>query len=609
MPSISSARISEYQLAAMKSNSVRFMDGHIPESWIFRSVDKEITADDSEWIEEHLRDCPACRSVAQRYKATLDQLSRYKRVIVDPGLSLSHSHQLVFEDKLDRLAGALQSRRRFRLPNLSVLWRFISGRVALHAAAFACAALAAIACLVIFRTSVPAVSAKELLIRSTAFEDNSTRGISAPVIVQKIRITAGTHVAERTLYRDMWNKRRAHEIDGSSEEDRFIDETLQRASLNADELLIPATFLRISGENKASALSVKSIEGPMLLMLHQPGRLVTDVELTLRDKDFHAIGSLLHLREQPPIQIVELSYRVVSLGTLRAGLFDSLRTEKGSELAINSHLNLISDPASVEIAALSSLHKIHAELGGEISIDDSDSRFVKVEGVVENDARKQEIDRALRRFSPVQSHIETFAQKRRSLQPQIYENQGTVTATSAAPLLDKQLRERFPSPEERQEYVRSVLSYGQSSSSYAWVLNELSRRFTPARCSSLSPRERKELNHLLADETDSLSEDLAGLKRQADTILSVELPMTAGTSDMLLDSHEQMRGQEESGGWQDRLHAIHSALDRVNDNLTTLIVGADRRKISSDHLRSETYQLLVSLTIETQRFRSSLSRR
>ena len=92
---------------------------------------------------------------------------------------------------------------------------------------------------------------------------------------------------------------------------------------------------------------------------------------------------------------------------------------------------------------------------------------MKIEGVVEDAARKQELEKALRNLASVQPSIETIAQRRTRLQAQVYDSQGAVSATSASPLLDKQLKERFPSPEERQEYVRGVLSYGQSASSYA----------------------------------------------------------------------------------------------------------------------------------------------
>ncbi|MEI9981057.1 MAG: zf-HC2 domain-containing protein [Edaphobacter sp.] len=594
-------------MAEVNSNSVRLVDGHIPESWIFRTVDKEIAADDCEVVEEHLRSCVACRSVADRYKETLDQLSEYKRVIVDPDFALSPSHQLVFEDKLDRLAGVLKRPGRFRLPNAADLWRSLRDALAPQARILACAALAIIvAFFVIFRSNVPTVSAKESLIRSVGFEQNSLQGISDPIVVQKIRINAGSHQSERTLYRDPQHNRQVHEIDDSNNQDeRFVDSMVQRASLNADELLLPGLFLDMSSRNKASTISMRQNGADAVVAIHLPGNDIVDAELTLRDGDFHTIGALLHLRDQSTIQITELSYHVVGLRTLRAGLFDFPTQERSSELALSSPLKPIADPVSEEIAALSILHKIHAELGGEISVDDSNPKVVKIEGVVDDAARKQEIESALRDLSLVQPYVVTLAEKRKSLRAHVYENRGAVSATSAKPLLDKQLEERFPSLEERQEYVRGVLSYAQSASSYAWVLDELSRRFTSARYSTLHSKTRRELNHLLADEAKSLSEDIAGLERQIDTILGPRTSMSAPNS---VEQHEGVRREENLANWQDQVHVIHSDLDKMNDDLNALIVGAGRHNDSSDQLRSETYQLLSSLTTDIQKFQGRLEK-
>lgn len=589
------------------SNLARLVDGHIPDSWILLSIDKELSSSDREFVEEHLRCCSRCSSVEQRLRDTIEQLREYNRVIVAPSASPSSSHKHVFEEKLHSLADQLAERRKFRFSIDSGALRKIADLLTPRNRILACGVLLLIVAFAVFRFNVPAVSANELLVRSDAFERNSLRGTRDPIIVQRILISTGGHQSERTLYRDLKLNRHVHEVSGSSEEDRLIDTTLQQAKLDADELIRPALFLRVSGEYPSSTVSVsQSGMNTVALAIHLSGFTITDADLTLRNADYHTIGARLRLSNQTTIQISELSYRVVQFETLRAGLFDLPAQNLTATVTKSDSSNTVSDLAGFEIQALSLLHGIHAELGGEMNIDDSDPRTIKIDGVVENVERKQEIENALRGVPAVQVNIETIAEKRNSLRPQVYESRGVLSATSTPPLLDKQLKEWFPASEDRREYVRAVLSYGQSASAHAWVLDELSNHFPPARCMALRSQERKDLNRLLQEEASSLSADLAGLRRQADMIL-VEPAAAPSSSSSPHDEHEQGLRRENAADWHDQVHTIHSALDRVNDNLTTLIVGAGAPGASSDHIRSETYQLLSGLSIDLQRFQRRLA--
>ncbi len=592
-----------------KSNRVRLVDGHIPDSWILLSIDKEISREDCEFVEEHLCSCAQCRSVELRFRAMIDQLREYNKVIVDSPASLSSSHHLAFEEKLDGLANRLASRGQFKLPNASATVRHIWNLLATRERSFACGMILLIAAFVVYRFNVPAVSAKEMLIRSEAYEQDSLRGINDPIIVQKVRISAGGHYSDRTLYRDLKHNRHVHQVNSSSEEDLLVDVELQRASLDTDELIVPELFLRASSERNSATVAVRqSDKDTVVLAIHLPGYSITDADLTLRSADYHTIGARLRLTDQSTIQISELSYQVVQFGTLRSGLFDLPKQEMPPVNVKNTPANTVSDLASSEIEALSILHNLHAELGSEIHIEDSNPRAVTIEGVVENLARKQEIESALRRIPAVQLNIETVAQKRTSLHAQVYESPGALSATSAPPLLDKQLKEWFPAPEDRREYIRGVLSYGQSAASHAWVLDELSSRFPRARWMALRPKERKDLNSLLREEATSLSEDLDGLKRQADMILVEPVADTSSTNPAY-DKPEEDLLRDNSADWNDQVRRIHVTLDRVSDHLSTLIVGAgaDARSTSSDRLRFETYQTLSELSMNVQRFQRHLA--
>lgn len=603
------ARIVEQQLMHQsKSNHACLVDGHIPDSWILLSIDKEISCEDCEFVEEHLCNCTQCRSVEQRFRATIDELRECNRVIVESPASLSSSHHLVFEEKLDSLADRLTSRRQWKFLTASATVRHISKLLATREPILACAILLLIAAFAVYWFNVTTVSAKEMLIRSEAYEQGSLRGINDPIIVQKIRISAGGHHSDRTLYRDLKHNRHAHQVNGSSEEDRLVDDMLQRASLDTDELIVPELFLRASSERNAATVAVRqSDRDTVVLAIHLPGYSITDADLTLRSADYHTIGAQLRLSDQSTIQISELSYQVVQFETLRSGLFDLSNRETASVNAENTPASTVSDLASSEIAALSILHNLHAELGGEIHIEDTNPRAVTIEGVVENLARKQEIENSLRRIPAVQLNIETVAQKRTSLHAQVYESVGALSVTSAPPLLDKQLKEWFPAPEDRREYVRGVLSYGQSAASHAWVLDELSSRFPRARWMALRPKERKALNSLLREEARSLSEDLEGLKRQADMIL---VEPVAGTSSTIpaYDKSEEGLHRDNSADWNDQVYRIHLTLDRVGDDLSALIVGvsAGARSASSDRLRFETYRTLSELSMDVRRFRRRL---
>lgn len=591
----------------MNSNRVRMVDGHLPDAWILHSIDKEISLEDCEFVEAHLRSCAQCRSMEQQLRATIDALRAYNRMIVAPSASLSPSHKSAFESKLNRLSDELAHRRRFSIPNVSAALWHICNLLSLQEWIFAGVALSLIVVIGFYRLNTPTVSAKEILIRSEAYEQNSLHGINDPIIVQRIRISANGRQSERTLYRDLKRNRHVHVISGKSEDDRAVDSVLQKASMDTDELILPGLFLRASSACSSSTVAERQSEhDTIVLSLHLPCDTIADADLTLRAADYHTIAARLRLSDQTMIQISELSYQVVQFETLRADLFDVTISNIAPAFAKASLPNAVSDLAGSEIKALSILHRLHAELGGEINVDDSDPKAVKIEGVVENLDRKQELEGALRNTPAIQLNIETIAQKRTTLRPQVYDGRGTLTATSTPPLLDKQLKEWFPAPEDRREYVRAVLSYGQSASSHAWVLEELTNHFPHARCLALRPKEWNDLDSLLLEESNSLNNDLAGLKRQSDMIL-IESAGSASASTSARELREEELRNESTADWHDQVHALHSALDQVNDNLATLIVGAGVRSTSSDHLRSETYQLLSSLSVDLHKFRRRLS--
>jgi hypothetical protein len=319
------------------------------------------------------------------------------------------------------------------------------------------------------------------------------------------------------------------------------------------------------------------------------------------------IGITLRLRNLTIIQVSELSYQVVQLDSLRAGLFAMPSKGKTPLLPGDAPLGPTVAPTNSAVRALCALHSIHAELGEELRIDDSDRRVARIDATVQADARMHELAGVLQGVPAIELHVQTVAQKRSALRPGIYANPDAVSATSGPPLLEKQLRDSFPSSASRKEFVGNVLSLSQAASARTWVLGQLSNHFTTMKCATLRAKERKDLDSLLLDETRSLDQDLLRLQEQVDPVLSV-----AQSTDQLPESDSAPGAVSEfsRGGpvdWQDQIRAMYTTLGKIDDNLSTLLVGADARNHSSEGLRADTRNLISGLHVSLLSFERRMS--
>jgi len=591
-------------MSEAKQNCAHLVDGHLPEAWMLRAIDGEVSADDQVFIEEHLQSCPVCHAHKERLTNIMDQLFEYRDVLLEPSAGLSSSHEANFIDKLDGLSEGSRCSEQNGLWRLTLLLRKISDTLTPPTWIFGCAVVILFGFILVSRTNVPAVSAHEMLIRSDAFERASLNGINAAIIIQRIRISVGGHEFERTVYRDPGHRRRVHEATDSHEQDLFVDAKLQSTSLDSDELLSPALFLRMGNTSDATEVSaVQKHSGVVELTIPLTGKDLVDARLTLRASDYHAIGAQVRFTDQSTIQVSELSYQVVRLDTLHAGLFDLPKMENSSVMADNAAPNSILTSTDSMVRALLALHKVHAELGEEIRIDDSDQIVAQIDGVVANDARKREITKALYGIPGIELHVQTLAELRSALRPSAYESQGAVVATSAPPLLDKELKQWFPSSANRNEYVGGILSLGQTAFARAAVLNEIANRFTNTKCTGLSRKGQMALFNLLRDEADSLDEDVAHLQEQANAALVVQSEVSNSSSGdgppNALSEFHTIKTKD----WRDQIHVIHSALGRANDDLSILLVGANIRNQSAEDLRVEARQLLSDLRIKLGSFK------
>jgi DNA-directed RNA polymerase specialized sigma24 family protein len=205
--------------------------------------------------------------------------------------------------------------------------------------------------------------------------------------------------------------------------------------------------------------------------------------------------------------------------------------------------------AATEIEARLALHKAAADLSEQIEIEPSSTR-VELRGVLVSDARRQQILAALSgipyvsaRFRVVEETARHFAHIRRT-------TAFDAMRPTDAPLTHT-LREHFPAPQKREQFVTEVLEASQEAYERAWALRRLALRYQPAEAARLSTTGNDELASMVRDHSESLNRAMCTLEKDLRPLLHANLP----PSDAVPDAR---------GLWQENALRTFDAVQRIH---------------------------------------------
>jgi hypothetical protein len=598
-----------------------FFHHHLTDEALLRSLDGELTSQQTTKVNRHLSACWSCRSRRQAIEQEITDLVSYQRSFVSPYLPPPAGGRSIFLARLDALINELEvqsPRSRWPASFQSLVGLLEEYRI--PAIVFALAVLTMFAVIPSLR-SRSTVSAKELIELSTNAEKRSLATQVHPVVVQKVRVSVGSVSLTRTLYHDVTRHRIKGRVESKNAAETEVKAAYSASNINWNSMLDTESYghwratLAI-GEDRV----VKIGNDRMRLETTSPSGPIRHADLTVRTSDYHAIEENFVLEDRSQIQIAELSYAVVPFASLPADIFEVpaapvplpppaplLRVPR---TPLASSAELVNAGVDVEAA----LHAVVADLGEQIRIDVLNDHQIHITGVVKDSQRKQQLVAALDEIPHTRLDLLTVeeAAQQASLVPappaQPASPSSAQVMVAGPPLLETKLASRFPDKDQRIAFVNQTLSLAQLASARAWALNRLADRYPTRAVAELSEDSRGKLQMLLNDHVTALREDLSALQNQLGEILS-RSSNTPSANTSIPEAMELGSGTiaDSAADWRKRVRRVHSSTEAVHEAVSTLLSSSQPSDAESIevNLRTSLTQLQTELISLDQKIRKS----
>lgn len=317
---------------------------------------------------------------------------------------------------------------------------------------------------------------------------------------------------------------------------------------------------------------------------------ITEAVLVVRARDWHP--GELHLRiraegEDREYELVETAFEVLSLPALSAEIFpDQSDAQRAShpppsltpnvrpspQLSANAKAAPVPLPppravatAELELEVLRLLNQAGADLGEQVSARRNSDGLLRIEGIVETEARKAEIMHALAPVlndPAVRVEIRTVAeavaqQQSRTLAapPPAAEQRVEINNDSiaAAP----ELRSYFANDEQVRQFAAQMVNRSRQMMRHAYALKRLNGQFSAEELHTFSPEARARWLNLIRMHARSLQRETVGLRQELQPVFFPVAPTVEAEPDpALTDTSALTRAIE-------RLFALASANDRV----------------------------------------------
>lgn len=563
--------------------SGRLSGDHLSDEFLIRLLDGELSPRETSNGEAHLLSCWSCRSRRQAIDEGINALVEYQNAVAAPYLPPPLAGRATFLLRLHEVAA--ETRQPLQLMQFwSKALRFPGmhriSRVAQIAGVLAFAALGLIA---YFTSTTEAVSANELLNRTVASDARLLRVATEPVVVQKLRINVGRHSLTRTIYHDISHNRVVSRTDSNRAAEESAKTAYLKSSLNWNSPLNAETYRHWRGGHPENREKLVRLAGNQVtLQTTFSSGPVVEADLTVRVTDYHAIAESFRFEDQSEIEIAELSYDVVPFSSLPKNIFGlpAMLAEPHLPIAavLRPELPSNAELAAAEVKAEAVLHELGGDLGEQIDIKTHPGHEVSIEGIVADDARRQQMVSALQGISHTRLQVLTIEEAAHQSNTASSGNSGQhpsspVQLMAAAPaLLESVLQARFPDKDQRIAYVNQSLSLAQLASARAWALTRLAERHPSQSVELLDASARRQLQALLTDHVSVLREDLSSLQNQLAEILSRSSNTpAANTSSPTLDANEGMESQRD---WREQVRRVHSSTEAIHEAVATLLTSS-----------------------------------
>jgi hypothetical protein len=512
---------------------------HPAEEELLLFLDGEASERQAGKVRAHLERCWACRNRRDKFDRAIVAFMDFCEAETGSDSSLPPRASLEFAERLRLAASAEPGSSLLSRWAMTLRWQFAQRRMAV--AAIAC--LLVIASLaIIFRRAERTVSAQELLQRTAQAETLSLRRVGEPVVYRKLQVKrVGTSDA---VVWESWSdaeRKQFRQRVADKQGLRFLraDETAAPALLAELEKVLGANHFDAQRPLSAAAFAEwrQSIQPKAELVSQQEDKLtlttivgpqqapntIREASLTVRESDWHAVALVLNVqgeRETRAYEILETAYEVLPLQALTvfsdlppAPLASAVMAKTSvsrptatpvipaalKPLPAEAELPAEADLKDAEVAALYTLHQLKADLGEQIEVVREADRQITVRGLVETEARKQQLTEALRAVPLVIPHLQTIEEAARQLAAKTPANAAEINTFAAPEISASTAKAASVNPfqqsletyfvERGSERRKAALKAAQLSDaivsetaaalSEAWALRRLAERFKP----------------------------------------------------------------------------------------------------------------------------------
>ncbi len=551
-----------------KTAKVSLVFDHVSDEILISAADGELTSAETAIVKAHLEACWHCRVRMEKIERAIEDLIDYRASLAIPYSGPRDGSRAIFFARLCQFESEFMPQPAWR----RVLERLFNFAGALAAPRIAWAGALLVLSLAIFLARVavsPTVSANAVLQRARISEKTNRASVQHPVVYQKLRIHSQEGTLTRTIYHDLLSGRKSESSDASLVRLTDLQTKMQAANFDWQDPLSIASFMAWhEGPFEKTDEVTRTIDGLVVVHTKVLNGPLSEVDLTLRDSDYHAIAETLRFQDEN-IEMSEVDFSVLAFESVNRGIFDppSLSRPVALPLRPVAAPPSVSELVHAEAEARVALHILGADLGEPIDIS-SDGKEVLISGLVDTSARKQSLLQALQMIPHLQINLTSVAEAGDKADRLALKDDNPVIVVESAPLLDDELHATFPEPEARTKFVNDVLETTMNAINRAWSLRRLSDRYTNDVSSRLDTVSGRKVELLIRDDAGLLQQELDKVQ-----LLLTQLRMTR--SPERAKSGEAGSERTEPADWHWGVDSAFSESQRIQNDISVLFSGLD----------------------------------
>ncbi len=531
------------------------LDEHLSDDRLASLFCNELTFTERIVAKRHLAQCWHCRFRRDDLggRRADEVVDLYRAVLSSKNLKLPSEPREEFGRKLDIHLQQLQQQPWwvFRLPRIS-----LSAFNPMNPALAACGVLGlaiAVSLLSWWQRSVPDITSNALLVRAQRWD--STNLSNGPgVVYQVVRITAPKISVDRSIYRDLQGKRKQKPA-RLAEKQETLKAELMKAGVNWNEPISASDYQTWHDHQHVRSDKITRAGAHLLkLTTTVPDSSVPVQSLTVRDTDFHPVRRTVDLHDIGTVEIAELDFKILPFSAVDADVFEPLSNFPYAGTTSRGRVLQFPLPHTVtdiqldesELSARLILNQLHADSGEQLEIH-REPQGILIEGVVETDERKRELQAQLR----IVPHVMVSIQSDADLKNAPAGDNPTQIQTASLPdqpsPLESLLKKHGRSVEEINSLAQRFFATAIAVSQESRAIVDLQTRFShegqstvlaAATLSELIYSHRERLDAGLKSERVLISEVVTGHAVAPDSVRSIGTQLQAAAERNLLLTKE-----------------------------------------------------------------------